>query len=46
MKIAVGCDEAAFDLKMIIIEHLKEQGYEVDDFGAKRGSCLISRRRL
>ena len=36
MKIAVGCDEAAFDLKLVIIEHLKERGYEVDGFGAAK----------
>ena len=33
MKIAVGCDHGAFDLKLCIIEHLKEMGHEVIDKG-------------
>ena len=41
MKIAVGCDEAAFDLKTIIIEHLKEKGYQVEDFGAEKGEVIL-----
>lgn len=31
--IALGCDHGGFDLKNIIIEHLKEQGIEIKDFG-------------
>ena len=31
--IAVACDHGAFDLKQVIMAHLKEQGYEVTDFG-------------
>ena len=34
MKIAIGCDDAAFDLKEIIKQKLIESGYTVDDFGA------------
>lgn len=34
MKIAVGCDHGAFDMKCLIIEHLKEQGHEIKDFGS------------
>ena len=34
MKIAVGCDHGAFDMKCLIIEHLKEQGHEIMDFGS------------
>lgn len=41
MKIAIGCDEAAFDLKQVIMEHLKEKGYEVDDFGAEKGEVIL-----
>ena len=41
MKIAIGCDEAAFDLKQVIIEHLKAKGYEVDDFGAEKGEVVL-----
>ncbi len=36
MKIAIGSDHAAFDLKKIIMEHLKSQGVEVLDKGAYR----------
>ncbi len=33
MKIAIGCDEAACDLKEIVKRHLLRQGHEVVDFG-------------
>ena len=33
MSIAIGCDEAAFELKEIIKSYLKEQGAEVEDYG-------------
>ncbi|HUV00568.1 MAG TPA: ribose 5-phosphate isomerase B [Bacteroidales bacterium] len=33
MRIAIGCDEAAFDLKEIIRQKLIQSGYHVDDFG-------------
>lgn len=31
--IAVACDHAALKLKNEVIKHLKENGYEVEDFG-------------
>lgn len=31
--IAIGCDEAGFELKQLIIKYLGELGYEVKDFG-------------
>lgn len=31
--IAIGCDHGGFTLKTAIIEHLKERGIEVKDFG-------------
>ena len=34
MKIGIGNDHTAFDLKNIIKAHLEEQGYEVVDYGA------------
>jgi len=33
MKIAIGCDHAAVDLKNEIAAYLREQGHEVTDFG-------------
>ncbi len=33
MKIALGCDHGGFEHKNAILEHLKEQGFEVVDFG-------------
>jgi ribose 5-phosphate isomerase B len=33
MKIAIGSDHAGFNYKQRIIEHLKEKGHEVVDFG-------------
>lgn len=33
MNIAIGCDEAGFQLKKIIMQLLKEKNYEVTDYG-------------
>lgn len=33
MKIAVGCDHGGFEHKNAIAEHLKSEGFEVEDFG-------------
>ena len=33
MKIALGCDHGALDLKSALIPHLESKGYEVKDFG-------------
>lgn len=42
MKIAIGCDEAAYRLKVAILNHLKEKnGIEVVDFGAKEGDVVL-----
>ncbi len=32
-KIAIGCDNAAYDMKLVLKEHLEEKGYEVVDYG-------------
>ena len=33
MKIAIGCDHGGYELKMKLIPHLKEKGYEIEDYG-------------
>ena len=33
MKIAVGCDHGGLEHKTAIAEHLKSEGFEVEDFG-------------
>ena len=37
MRIGIGNDHTAVELKDIIAEHLKDSGFEVVDFGAKAG---------
>ncbi len=39
-KIAIGSDHAGFDLKAVVIEHLKSKGIEVKDYGTfSNDSC-------
>ena len=33
MKIALGCDHVSTDLKYILMDYLKEKGFECVDFG-------------
>ena len=33
MKIAIGCDHGALDLKNAVIAHLEKKGFEIKDFG-------------
>lgn len=41
MKLAIGCDEAAYDFKVEIIKHLKSKNIEVTDFGADAGAVVL-----
>lgn len=43
MKLAIGCDEAAYNLKVIIKEHLAKAHPEVEvsDFGADAGAVVL-----
>ena len=33
MKIAIGCDHGALELKNVLVSHLEKQGHQVTDFG-------------
>lgn len=39
--IAIGCDEAAYNLKVAIIKHLGTLGIRCDDFGAAAGEVIL-----
>lgn len=43
MKLAIGCDEAAYNLKVVIMNHLKEAHPEIEvtDFGANKGEVVL-----
>lgn len=41
MKIAIGCDEAAYRLKIEIIKHLGKLGIEYEDFGVGEGDIVL-----
>ena len=42
MKIAIGCDEAAYSLKVEIMEHLKKmEEIKYKDFGEAQGEVVI-----
>nr|WP_326183833.1 ribose 5-phosphate isomerase B [uncultured Oscillibacter sp.] len=43
MKLVIGCDEAAYRLKMILLEHLKKKhpGVTVTDLGAGEGEAVL-----
>ncbi|MCH8551880.1 MAG: ribose 5-phosphate isomerase B [Natronospirillum sp.] len=39
--IAIGCDDAAVDMKDQLKNHLASQGYEVTDFGVQAGESAL-----
>jgi len=41
ISVAIGCDDAAFDLKEILKRHIAELGYEVEDFGIHRAEPVL-----
>ena len=41
MKIAIGCDQNAYDFKCEIIKHLESTGNEVIDFGSKKNEDVL-----
>lgn len=41
MKIAIGCDEAAYGLKLEIMSHLKSKGHTMVDFGSGEGESVL-----
>jgi ribose 5-phosphate isomerase B len=40
MKIMVGCDHGGFELKVKIVLHLRDQGYQVEDIGANSSKAV------
>ena len=39
-KLVIGCDHAAYELKLKVVEHLKERGFDVTDVGTNSSdSC-------
>ena len=41
MKVAIGCDEAAFDLKLVLKDYLTAAGCEVEDYGCPDKSPVL-----
>jgi len=43
MKLAIGCDEAAYQLKAALIRHLKDKYKDIEilDFGADEGAVVL-----
>lgn len=36
--IGIGSDDAALELKGVLVEHLRDRGYEVEDYGLEEGA--------
>lgn len=41
MRVAIGCDEAAYDLKETLRDHLASQGFEMQDYGTFDGAAVL-----
>jgi ribose 5-phosphate isomerase B len=41
MKIGIGCDQNAYDLKMVVVSHLQGKGIEVLDYGCNEGEEVL-----
>lgn len=41
MSVAIGCDEAGFDLKELLKTRLQERGQEVMDYGVRAGETAL-----
>jgi ribose 5-phosphate isomerase B len=41
LKVALGCDEAAYELKEVLKHHLEGQGIETEDFGVQAGQTAL-----
>jgi ribose 5-phosphate isomerase B len=41
MKLAIGCDEAACELKEVLKKHLLEEGHDVTDFGTHDSTPVL-----
>ena len=41
MKIAVGCDEAAVEMKEVIKKHLEDQGHTIQDLGVNSPNPVL-----
>ena len=40
MKIAIGCDHAGFEMKLILMDWLEKEGYEITNFGADSAESI------
>ena len=41
MRVAIGCDEAAFDLKLVLKDYMAGRGVEVEDYGCPDKSPVL-----
>ncbi len=41
MRVAIGCDEAGFDLKELLASHVGALGHDVTDFGVRSGETAL-----